>query len=611
MDNQRIAQIFQEIADILDINGENRFRVLAYQKAAQNILNLPRELRDVYNEDPKNLQEIPGIGKDLALKIVEMLTKGKCTYHEDLLKKFDKGLLDILRVRGVGPKKVKLFYSELKIDTIEKLRDAAEKGMLRSLPKMGEKSEAEILLALKDYDKHTERMMLSDAQRQAKKLVAYMEKGPGVEQACYAGSLRRMKETIGDIDILVSTKNPEKYTAKIMEYFTKFPETVKILSQGATKSSVMLETGIQTDLRVLDIKVFGAALHYFTGSKAHNIVVRDRAKKMGLKVSEYGVFKLKKVKGEEEPGEILIGGATEEEVFKLVGLPYIQPEMREDRGEVEAALAGKLIKPVERADLCGDMHVHSKWSDGTQEIQEVARAYYEAGFEYFALTDHSPAVTVAHGLTPDRYEMQWDEIDAINKDYEDAFKKKKHSEELHGKRKDVQPFKILKGTECDIMSDGSMDLPDKILAKMDIVVASVHSRFNMSETDMTARIIKALKNPYVTILGHPSGRLINQREPYAVEMEKVIDAAIENHVALEIDGQPDRLDLFDYYCKMAKEKGAKFTLDSDMHNTDQMVNLDFAVAVAKRGWVEKKDVLNTLPLKDLFGYWHTKPHQKK
>jgi len=603
MDNQRIAQIFQEIGDILDINGENRFRILAYQKAVLNILNLPMELRDVYEKDPKQLQEIPGIGKDLAAKIVELLTTGKCTYHEELLKKFDRGLLEILRVRGVGPKKVKLFYSELKIDSIEKLRKAAEQGMLRTLPKMGEKSEAEILAALKDYDKHTERMVLSDALHQARKFVAYMTKAPGAEQATYAGSLRRMKETIGDIDILVSTKNPEKYTQKIMEYFVKYPETVKVLAKGETRSAVLLQSGIQTDLRVLDTKILGAALHYFTGSKAHNIVVRDRAKKMGLKVSEYGVFKLKKVKGKAEPEEILIGGATEEEVFKSVGLPYIQPEMREDRGEVEAALKGKLITPVERKDLRGDMHVHSKWSDGSQEIQEVARAYYEAGFEYFALTDHSPAVAVAHGLTPERFELQWDEIDAINKGYEEAFKKKKHSTELHGTRKDVKPFKILKGTECDIMPDGSMDLSDKVLAKMDIVVASVHSRFKMSEKEMTARIIKALKNPYVKILGHPSGRLINKREPYEIDMERVIDAAIENHVALEIDGQPDRLDLFDYYCKMAKDKGAKFTVDSDAHHTNQMVNLDFAISVAKRGWVEKKDVLNALPLESMLKYW--------
>lgn len=606
MDNQRIAQIFQEIGDILDINGENRFRILAYHKAAQNILNLPRELRDIYDEDPKQLETIPGIGKDLSAKIVEMISTGKCTYHQDLLKKFDKGLLDILRVRGVGPKKVKLFYSELRIDSIEKLRKAAEGGLLRTLPKMGEKSEAEILVALKDYDKHTERMMLSDALHQAKKLVAYMEKAPGVQLACYAGSLRRMKETIGDIDILVSTNNPEKNTPEIMEYFLKYPETEKVLAHGDTKSAIVLQSGIQTDLRVLDTKIFGAALHYFTGSKAHNIVVRDRAKKMGLKINEYGVFKLQKVKGQKEPREVFVGGATEEEIFESVGLPYIVPEMREDRGEVEAALKHKLVHPVERKDLRGDLHVHSNWSDGSQEIQEVARAYYKAGFEYFALTDHSPAVKVAHGLTPDRFELQWDEIDAINEEYEQAFKKKHHSRELHGESKEVRPFKILKGVECDIMPDGSMDLADKILKKMDIVVASVHSRFKMTEEEMTARIIKALGNPFVKILGHPSGRLINEREPYEVDMEKVIDAAIAHHVALEIDGQPARLDLFDYYCKMARDRGAKFTIDSDSHHTRQMEYLDFGVSVARRGWLEPGDVLNTLPLSDLMKYWKNK-----
>lgn len=607
MDNQRIAQIFQEIGDILDINGENRFRVLAYAKASQNILNLPRELKDIFDEDPKKLQEIPGIGKDLALKIEELLTTGKCKYYDELLKKFDKGLLDMLRVRGVGPKKVKLFYSSLGIDSIEKLRKAAEEGKLRDLPKMGEKSEAEILIALKDYDKHTQRMMLSEALHQAKKLVAYMEKCPGVEQACFAGSLRRMKETIGDIDILVSTKNPEKHTPSIMAYFLKFPESAKTLAHGETKSALLLHSGIQTDLRVLDTKIFGAALHYFTGSKAHNIVLRDRAKKMGLKISEYGVFQLKHHKGKGEPEEILIGGATEEEVFQAVGLPYIPPEMREDRGEIEAALRHELVTPVGKKDLRGDLHVHSKWSDGSQEIQEIARTYYEAGFEYFALTDHSPAVTVAHGLTPDRFELQWDEIDAINREYEHAYQKKHHVQELHGSRKELRPFKILKGVECDILPDGSMDLPDEVLSKMDVVVASVHSRFKMSEEEMTARILRALKNPYVKILGHPSGRLINEREPYAVDMEKVIDAAIHHHVALEIDGQPARLDLFDYYCKMAKEKGAKFTIDSDAHHTLQMENLFYGISVAKRGWVETDNVLNALPLKKLFEYWKTRP----
>lgn len=617
MDNQKIAAVFKEIGDILEIQGENRFRVLAYQKAALNIENLARELKDVYNEDADGLTKIPGIGKDLAAKIVELLTVGKCEYHQKLLKTFDKGLLDILRVRGVGPKKVKLFYASLKIDSIEKLRKAAQEGKLQELPGMGPKSETEILKSLEDYDKHQERMDLESALKQANELIEYMKKCDLVERIEYAGSLRRRKETIGDIDLLVACKSgaktvsgslgdDPKKVAEIMEHFIKFPGCEKVLARGETKSAILLESGVQTDLRVIDPKVFGAAMHYFTGSKAHNIVIRDRAKKMGLKINEYGVFKLVSKKGSDEIEEVLQCGQTEEEVFGAVGLPYIPPEMREDRGEIEAGLAGKLIKPIELTDLKGDMHVHSKWSDGVNEISDVARAYYELGYEYFALTDHSPAVAVAHGLTPERYELQWDEIDAINKEYEKAFASKKHSAALHGKRKEVMPFKILKGSECDIKPDGTMDLPDSVLAKLDIVVASVHSRFNMSEEEQTERVLKALKNPYVKILGHPSGRLVNKREPYAIDMEKIIDACIKHHVALEIDGQPERLDLFDYYAKLAHDKGAKFTIDSDSHNVTQIHYQEYGVAVARRGWVVKEDVLNALPLSKLMEYWNVK-----
>ena len=410
MDNQRIAEIFGEIGDILDISGENRFRILAYRKAAQNILNLPHGLRDIYGENPKKLEEIPGIGKDLASKIAEMISTGKCAYHAQLLKTFDKGLLDILRVRGIGPKKVKLFYIQLGIDSIEKLRQAAQNKQIQKLPGMGPKSETEILDSLSDYEKHQERMTLHEALHQANKLVEYMKKCPEVANVQFAGSLRRMKDTIGDIDILVSSKNAIKDSPKITKHFLQYPDVSKILAHGETRSAILLNSGVQTDLRVLDEKVFGAALHYFTGSKGHNIVIRDRAKKMGLKVNEYGVFRLKKGKNGcaqgarhcislaaarpdgSLPEEIFVAGKAEEEVFKAVKLPYIIPEMREDRGEVEAALAGKLPIPIELSDLRGDLHVHSKWSDGTQDIEIVAKAYYEAGFEYIALTDHSPAV---------------------------------------------------------------------------------------------------------------------------------------------------------------------------------------------------------------------------
>jgi DNA polymerase (family 10) len=594
MDNSKIAEIFQEIADILEIQGANRFRILAYQRAVRAILDLPRDLKDIYAGDPRKLEEIPGIGKDLSAKIVELLMTGKCKAHEDLLKTFDRGLLEILRVRGIGPKKVMLFYSELGIDSIAKLKSAAQNGELRGLPKMGEKSEAEILKALGEYDRHRERMLLSDALHLAEKIIAHMEKCKGVKKVQYAGSLRRMKDTVGDIDILVCAKDPKKDSQGIMDHFIGFPEVKSTIAHGETKTSVMLKNGVQSDLRVLDEKVYGAALHYFTGSKAHNVMIRDRAKKMGLKISEYGVFKIGR------GGEKLIAGKSEEEVFKSVGLPFIEPEMREDRGEIEEALKKKLPKPLVFGDLCGDLHVHSRWSDGSQEIEVIARAYRDAGFEYIALTDHSPSLGVAHGLTPERFRMQWDEIDEINADFaREAEKGAGKGEARTGK---ARPFTILKGVECDILADGKMDLPDSVLKKFDIVIASVHSRFNMSEKEMTERVLKAFKNPYLTIFGHPSGRLINKREPYRIDMEKVIDAAIAEGVALEIDGQPDRLDLQDYYCKMAKDRGAKFTVDSDGHNSSQMVFLRYGISVARRGWLEKKDVLNTLSLTALLKY---------
>ncbi len=590
MDNHLIAQVFQEIGDILEIDGANRFRVLAYQKAARIVEDFPRDLKDIYQEDAKKLLDIPGIGKDLAAKIEELIRTGKCEYHQDLIKKFAPGLLDLLRVRNVGPKKVKLFYATLQIDSIEKLRKAAQEGKIRELPGMGEKSETEILKALEDYDKHTERMMLSEAKYEVEKIIAYLKKCPHVKRVEFAGSLRRMRETVGDLDILVSYTPAKKEEERaqtvsdIMDFFAQYTGVKDVLSKGPTKSSVVLPSGVQVDLRVLDEKIFGAAMHYFTGSKDHNVAIRDRAKKRGLKINEYGVFK----------EEVLIGGATEEEVFKSVGLPYIIPEMRENRGEIEAADKGELPTPIELKDLRGDLHVHSKWSDGTQEIEEVARAYRDAGFEYIALTDHSPAVAVAHGLTPERFEMQWDEIDQINAELEEEFVK---GVEVNGKK--VGRFKILKGVECDILADGKMDLPDAILKKMDIVIASVHSRFNLPQDEQTARVLKAFQNPYVKIFGHPSGRIINRREPISLDIAKVIDAAVEHGIALEINSQPERLDLFDFYCKMAKEKGAKFTIDSDSHHVhNHMGFLRYGIALARRGWVGKEDVLNTLPLEE-------------
>lgn len=566
---------------MLEIQGENRFRVLAYQRAALTISDFGQELEEIYQVNPKDLQKIPGIGKDLSLKIEELLETGKCKYHSELIKKLGPGLLEMLRIRGVGPKKVKLFFGELRIDTLSKLRAAAKKGVLRELPGMGEKSEADIIKALSEYDRHTDRMLLSQATTQAKDIIDHMKKCKEVKKIDYAGSLRRMKDTVGDLDILVAASGDGKKHQKIMDHFVKYKEVDNVIAKGSTKTSVILKSGVQSDLRVIDEKVFGAAMHYFTGSKEHNIAIRDRAKKKGLKISEYGVFKKDK----------LIAGKKEEDVFKAVGLPYIEPTLRENRGEIEAAEKGRLPKTVELKDLRGNLHSHTNWSDGSEEIEVVARAYRDAGYEYVAITDHSRALPIAHGLTLERYKMQMDEIDEVNEILEKEAKK--------GKPK----FKVLKGCECDIMKDGSMDLPDSLLKKMDIVIGSVHSGFRMPEKEMTERVLKAFENPYMKILGHPSGRLINQRDPYAIDISKVIKAAVHQGIALEINSQPMRLDLFDYYCKMAKKQGAKFEISTDSHHKSQIAFLEFGVGVAKRGWLEKGDILNTRSLKELMKFW--------
>lgn len=583
MDNQNIAKIFQEIGDILEIMNENVFRIRSYRRAALTIANYPYEMSDLYTRDSKLLEKIPGIGSALRDKIIELIKTGKCKEHAELLKKFPKGFLDILRIRTVGPKKLQLFYGKLGIKNIEQLKLAAMRGRLRDLPGMGEKSEKEILEAIKEYSAMPhERRLLHDAMIEADRYIEYMKKSPEVELIEPAGSLRRRLETIGDIDILCASKKP----AKIMEYFVKYPAVANVLSKGGTKSAVVLKNGMQVDLRVIDKKVFGAALHYFTGSKAHNIRIRDRAKKMGLKISEYGVFR----------GAKLIAGKTEKEVFASVGFPYIEPEMREDRGEIElAARHGKFPKLINLADLCGDLHIHSKWSDGTAEIEEIAKMYKERGFKYIAITDHSPTVGVAHGLTEDRLEMQWDEIDEINKNLGRA------KAGVHG-----QSFKILKGAEVDIRKNGELDYPDKILKQLDIVVASVHMRLKLTEEEQTKRIITALKNPYVTILGHPSGRLIGSREPLKFDMEAVIKAAIDSKVVLEINSFPDRLDLQDIYVKMAKELGAKFAISSDSHNLAHFEYLKYGVFVGRRGWLEAKDVINTWPIVKLLEFFAKK-----
>lgn len=575
MDNNKIAQIFEEIANILEIQDAGFFRVNAYKKAALTIANSPLDLRSVVKKNYHDLENIPGIGKALEQKIIELVNTGKCEEHERLKKTIPEGLLDLLDIRGLGPKKVKLLHISLGVNNLEDLKKVAEAGEISKLPGMGQKSETEILKGIEEYKTFSrERVPQAEALAEAVRYIEYMKEMPLVTKIQYAGSLRRREDTIGDIDILVTIKDVSR-SMEVMEFFVKYDEVRQVVAEGETKSSVVLQSGIDVDLRVVEEKSFGAALHYFTGSKAHNVKVRDIAKKMGLKVSEYGVFK----------GEEWIAGTSEEELFAKLGLPFVIPELRKDDGEIEYGMKhGKFPDFIERKDIRGDVHTHSTYSDGKRSIEEMAEAFMALGYDYFAVTDHSPAMAVTGGLTREKIKAQWKEIDELQK-------------KLGGK------FRILKGAEVDILRDGELDFEDDILRELDVVVVSAHLHNRLEEEEQTRRLIKAIENPYSMILGHPTGRLVNKRAPMEFNMEKIIEACVQNKVALEINSSPMRLDLQDKYVRIAKEKGAKFVINTDSHDSDQPAFIDFGIGVARRGWLTKDDVLNTMSFGEFDSYF--------
>lgn len=578
MDNKQIAGIFAETADILEIQGADFFRVNAYRKAAFNILNMPHDLRDIVDKNPQDLKKLPGIGETLRKKIIELVTTGKCEEYEEIKKGFPEGLLEILRLRGLGPKKVKLLYSELGIKNIAELKNAGEANLLRDLPGMGDRSEAEILKAINDYAHFSsDRFLIDEALEEAERIIKYMKDCKEIRKIEYAGSLRRCQDTIGDIDILVTVKDPEKSHKILMERFVKYPEMINIIAEGDTKSSITLRSGIDVDLRVIDDKSFGAAMHYFTGSKAHNIKIRDLAKKKGLKISEYGIFK----------NEKMIGGKEEKDIFEAVGLPYIIPEIRTDSGEIEYGLSHKEFpKFLELKDIRGDLHNHSIYSDGKNSIEEIAQAFISKGYEYFAIADHSSVMGVTGGMGKKDIHAQWEEVDKLNK-------------KLKGK------ITILKGCEVDILKDGSLDFDEETLKKLDVVIISAHMYQKLDYEAQTKRLIAAIENKYSRILGHPTGRMINRRSPMEFDMEKVIDACVKNNVILEINANPLRLDLIDKYIRIAKEKGAKFAINTDSHAADQSDFMKYGVGIGRRGWLTKKDVLNTMNFKDLTAYFNS------
>ncbi len=553
------------MSDLLELGEENPFRVRAYQKAAQNIESLSENLGSTYKKGGiKALESVPGIGKGIAEHIEELIRTGKLKTHDQLIKKFPRSLIEMESVSGIGPKTAKLLFKKAKIDSIEKLEKAAKTGKLEKLPGIRAKKIKNILSGIELKKRNIGRFSIGEALPYAEAIVDSLKKLKEVDKIVPCGSLRRAKETIGDIDILITSKKP----MAVMDRFSKLQQVDKILAKGPTKTSVLLKNGMQADLRVVDPESFGAAVYYFTGSKQHNIHIREMGIKKGLKINEYGIFKGKKI----------IGGKEENDVFNALGLPYIPPEIREDRGEIEAALKGNVPELVELKDIRGDLHAHTVASDGSNTIEEMAKAAKAKGYEYLAITDHSISSRIAGGLS--------------------AKEALSHIREIE-KASSTAGIKILKGTELDILPDGTLDYPDEVLAQFDIVFASVHSNFKMARADMTKRIITAMKNKYVSVLAHPTGRLIGTRDGYEVDLDEILEAAKDTGTFIELNAYPARLDLDDIHCRKAKELGILIAISTDSHITSQFDNMRYGVLTARRGWLTKSDILNTLPYEKL------------
>ncbi|RLJ70557.1 DNA polymerase (family 10) [Hydrogenivirga caldilitoris] len=562
--NKELARIFEKIADILEFLGDNIYRVNTYRRAANLISELPDDIEELYKRG--KLSKLPGIGSSTVLKIEEFLRTGTVKKYEDLRKKVPEDLLELMDVPGIGPKTLKVAYEKLNVRTKEDFLRVLKDGSLAKLPGFGSKKVENILKGIELWKSSQERISLLDAYPIAQELLEYMKKEEAIKDISVAGSLRRMKETIGDIDILVSADR--KDWSKIHEHFVKYMEVDKILAKGETKSSVVLRNGRQADLRTVEPLSWGAALQYFTGSKEHNVRVRDIAKEKGLKVNEYGVFRA--------DTEERLGGETEEEVYELVGMQWVPPEIRENWGEIELALEGKLPKLIEFEEIKGDFHVHTNWSDGINPIEEVVEHAYRLGYSYIVIGDHSQSARVANGLTPERYLQQWKLIDKLNELY------------------NPKGFYILKGCEVDILPDGSLDLPNELLEGFDFVVASIHSRFNQ---DNTYRILKAMENPYVNLIGHPTGKAYGQREGYPLDMDKVIEFAKETGTALEIN--TFRIDLSPENIRRCVERGVTMAVVTDAHSVTHLSYIRIGVGIARRGWAPPELILNTKDLKQV------------
>ncbi|MHB9019747.1 MAG: DNA polymerase/3'-5' exonuclease PolX [Minisyncoccota bacterium] len=573
--NKDIALACAEIGYFLAME-DVAFKPKAYQKVAQTIFDLDEEVYDLYLKGGFSaLENIPGVGVSIAEKIEEFLKTGKIKYFEDLKKKWPIKIEEFMNIEGIGPKTVRRLYEELSVKDLKDLDKVLKKNKISGLEGFGEKSQGKILKSIEFYKRSGSRTPLGFIMPEIKKLEEKLKMIKGVGRVDVAGSVRRMKETIGDIDILVISKNSKP----VMDFFIHMPEVEKVFAYGTTKSSVKLKNGLDADLRVVPPESYGAALNYFTGSKEHNIALREIAIKKGYKLNEYGLFTTKGGSDSGRKDAKIIAGNTEEDLYKKLGLIYIEPEMREMQGEIEAAKNDKLPKLIGYKDLIGDLHIHSTWSDGSNSIEEMARAAIERGLKYIVMTDHSKHLRIAHGLNEKEFEQQWKEIDGVNK-------------KLY---KEGVDFKILKGIECDILKDGVMDFSDEILKNFDVVNASVHSSFNLSEEEQTERIKKAMRNKNVDIISHLTGRIINERDPYQINIDEIIKTAKETGTVLEINSFPNRLDLKDEHIKKCVDAGVKMSIGTDAHLFSHLDYAVYGIAQARRGWATKRDIINAWP----------------
>jgi len=583
MENLDVTRTLTELADLLEIQGASPFRIRAYRNAVNTVNSLSRPLKDMVAAG-EDLTELPGVGKSVAKYIGEFLDTGSISRLDEVAAEFPRSLVQLMRLDGVGPKKAKRLFEELNVRTVDDLAEAIENGRVQKMDGFGVKSADKIVRAIEDHRKHTGRFQIHETERLISGVLEHVKAAPGVGRVEVAGSLRRRKETIGDVDILAELEGDG---TPVVDHFVSFSGAQRVTGAGSTKGSIVLHSGLQVDLRVIPSRSFGAALQYFSGSKEHNVAVRTRAVRQGLRVNEWGVFRVPEGEENDEPplgkedGERLAGD-TEQGVYEVLGMSWVPPELRENRGEVESATGGELPTLVTLQDIRGDLQMHSTWSDGKASVEEMARACLERGYAYFALTDHSQVMAMVQGLTPERAREQWSEIEEV--------------------QERVPGIRILKSVEVDILKDGSLDMPDDVLEQLDVVVISVHSFMDQDRKTMTERVLRAMQHPSADILAHPTGRRINRREPFELDVEAVLEAAAELSLAVELNANPNRLDLRDVHVHRAKELEVPVVISTDAHSPKGLADMRFGVDQARRGWLEAGDVLNTRSLEEMMGW---------